>query len=98
MTKRNRSVALFMALAVFVVVLFSSLYTVENADHDCVGESCPICAQIAVCENTLHGFSMAAVAVAAIVFAPVFCALAVKPAFVSLFSDTLVSLKVKLSD
>lgn len=29
-----------------VSILFSSLFVVAEADHDCVGEDCPVCLQI----------------------------------------------------
>ncbi len=38
-------------------VLFSTFFIALEADHDCCGEDCPICAFIAVCENILLGMS-----------------------------------------
>lgn len=98
MTKKKRIISLVVAVAVFFVMLYSALYIAAEANHDCVGENCPICYQISVCENTLKNLSLA---VCAAVFSAAFtytlcrsissCA-AVIPSY------TLVSLKVKLTD
>lgn len=36
------------------VLLFSILFVVAEADHDCTHEDCPICACIRSCESLLH--------------------------------------------
>ena len=43
-------------LAVFLAaaVLFSALFVVLEADHDCDDENCSVCAQIGVCEDLLR--------------------------------------------
>lgn len=38
------------------VLLFSVLFVVAEADHDCTHEGCPICACIRICEALLHQF------------------------------------------
>ncbi|MCD7764406.1 MAG: hypothetical protein LUI14_14725 [Lachnospiraceae bacterium] len=96
--QKNRAAAFVIALVLLFVMCFSSFYVVKNANHHCFGEQCPICEQIAACENTLHGFSLAAAVIAAVLFVPALCTSAVKPLSVFSFSDTLVSLKVKLSN
>ena len=49
MTKRKRIISLVVAAAVLFVMLYSALYIAAEANHDCVGENCPICYQINVC-------------------------------------------------
>ena len=44
-----------MGLMLLVFVLFSAFCIAAEADHDCCGEDCPICACIQMCENTLRG-------------------------------------------
>ena len=51
----NRAFSGIMAVMMLVVVLFSAMFIVSHADHDCTGEDCPICACIQQCENILHG-------------------------------------------
>ena len=98
MTKKKRIISLVVAVAVFFVMLYSALYIAAEANHDCVGENCPICYQISVCENILKNLSLTV------------CAAAFTAAFtytlcISIFActdviigHTLVSLKVKLTD
>ena len=98
MEKKKRIAALLLAVAVLFVVLYSALFIVAEADHDCAGENCPICYQINICQNTLKKLSLAVFAAA---FAAAFTYTLCRD--ISVCTDyaqsyTLVSLKVKLSD
>ena len=98
MTKKKRIISLVVAVAFFFVVLYSALYIAAEANHDCVGENCPICYQISVCENTLKNLSLA---VSAAAFAAAFTYSLCRSIFscaAVIPSYTLVSLKVKLTD
>ena len=98
MKKKNRIIAMFLAVMVLFVMLYSALFIVAHAEHDCVGENCPICYQISVCENTLKNLSLAVCAVAfAAAFTYTLCRSISACADVTP-SYTLVSLKVKLTD
>ena len=98
MTKKKRIISLIIAVAVFFVMLYSALYIAAEANHDCVGENCPICYQISVCENTLKNLSLAVCAGAfAAAFTYTLCRSISACADVTP-SYTLVSLKVKLTD
>lgn len=96
MAKKNRIVAVLLAVMFFIVVLYSAAFVAAEADHDCVGENCPICYQISVCENALKNLSLA---VCAAVFAAALtytlCRSITACADV-IANYTLVSLKVKL--
>lgn len=97
-TKKKRIISLVVAVAVFFVMLYSALYIAAEANHNCVGENCPICYQISVCENTLKNLSLAVCAVAfAAAFTYTLCRSIFACADVTP-SYTLVSLKVKLTD
>ena len=98
MEKKKRIIAILLAVTVFFVMLYSALFIAVEADHDCVGEDCPICYQIDVCKNVLKNLSLA---VAAAAFAAAFTYTLCRG--ISVCTDcvqsyTLVSLKVKLSD
>ena len=98
MTKKKRIISLVVAVAVIFVMLYSALYIAAESNHDCVGENCPICYQISVCENTLKNLSLAVCAVAfAAAFTYTLCRSISACADVTP-SYTLVSLKVKLTD
>lgn len=43
-----------LGILLLIVVLFSSFYLAAEAGHDCVGEDCPVCVCIHLCENTLN--------------------------------------------
>ncbi len=98
MEKKKRIAALFLAMTVLFVVIYSALFIAVEADHDCVGENCPICYQINVCQNALKNLSLAVSAAGfAAVFTYTLCrGISVCTDYVQ--SYTLVFLKVKLSD
>lgn len=98
MTKKTRIAALLLAAAVLTVMLCSAFYLALEAGHDCIGDGCAICCQIAVCRNVLKKLSLSVCATA---FAAAFTYTLCRD--VSACTDyaqsyTLVSLKVKLSD
>ena len=53
--------------AVLFVVLFSSLYIMLEADHDCCGEDCHICETLENCHATLHQIGSVPVAGSAVI-------------------------------
>ncbi|MBQ9331211.1 MAG: AraC family transcriptional regulator [Oscillibacter sp.] len=96
--KTTRRAALVLTAVFALAVLVSSAFIVVHADHDCVGEGCPVCQQMAACAQTLRTLSSAAAA-AGTVFAALraltamrTCSAPERP-----FS-TPVALKVKLSN
>lgn len=98
MTKKMRSIALLVSFVVLFVMLCSAFYIVAEADHDCTGENCPICYQISVCQNTLKDLSFAVCTAAfGAAFTYTLCQ-SVSARTEDSQSNTLVSLKVKLSD
>ena len=93
--QRRRLLAGVMALAALLTLLLSAFYIAAEADHDCSGEDCVICAQLRQCEKLLC--CAAALAVAAAVFA------AVRLLFTARFAcgflrQTPVSARVRLND
>lgn len=42
------------ALIVLCALLFSALFLLEQAEHDCAGDGCRICAALAVCERIVR--------------------------------------------
>ena len=98
MSKKNRVLTVLLAMAVLFVVLSSSCYIAIEVDHDCVGEDCPICYQISVCEHTLRSVGQAVLVGTLAVFIGVF--MISMPAFSKklAYHTSLVSLKVKLSN
>ncbi len=56
-TRDRRITAGIMAVIMLFSLLFSVLFIAVEADHDCTGDDCPICACIQECGNTLRGFT-----------------------------------------
>lgn len=67
MKKASRVLAILFAVLFVCTMLTSVLFLAFEADHDCSGEDCPVCAQIAACQNllkTLFGAACGLLAVA----------------------------------
>ena len=96
--KRNRIAALLFAVTILVIMLYSAFFVAVEADHDCVGEGCPICYQVDACQNTLKSLSLAVcVTAVAVAFTYTLCR-CISLCTDNAQRDTLVSLKVKLSN
>lgn len=97
-SKVLRITAGIMGVMMLFIVLFSAFYIAAEADHDCCGEDCPICACIHQCENILRGIGDGA-AVQSAAVAPVILILFAAAFVIAAFSqDTLVSRKVRLNN
>ncbi len=96
--KKLKHLAPVLALLAAFIMLFSVLYIALEADHDCCGEGCSVCAQIRACEDLLWNILTAVLTAVAArcflvlrrVFAGVGCC--------AFHPHTLFALKVKLSD
>lgn len=97
MTKKNIAALILAAIAV-VVMLFSSLFIIEHADHDCVGENCPICEQLYSCAQNLKNLSVALLVAASIAALAFSLCNGVRRLASVYVPCTPVFLKVKLSD
>ena len=53
MAKRTRFAAACGAVLLVFALLFSVFFIVSEADHNCIGEDCPICHQIQTCQKLL---------------------------------------------
>ena len=94
---RQRIRAAVMAVMVLAAFFFLTLAIAFEADHECPGAGCEICARITACAETLRSFAVLAAAAAAFTFTAAFVPLSAKLPRIS-FRESLVTLKVKLSD
>ena len=97
MTKK-RVMAAVLAALILVVMLSSSLFIIEHADHDCTGEDCPICEQIYLCTQTLKTLSAAVMATCVFFLLAALLQIRIRQVEAACVSHTPVSLKVKLSN
>ena len=51
---RNRAVSWIILIVFILVIICSSAFIIVHADHDCTGEDCSICMELAQCHKTLH--------------------------------------------
>ncbi len=94
----RKALAGVIGMMMLVIMLFSGFYIAVEAEHDCTGDDCPICACIQLCINTLRGFTYgitaafsAAVPVLPILFtALIFCSV--------LLRETPISRKVRMNN
>lgn len=98
MTMGKRLIAAVLALSVVVVMLFSFCFIIEEAEHDCDGDDCQICYQISVCKNALKPLAIGFVAFVLAIYLYLFIFEQIVVACESQSYNSLVSLKVKLSD
>lgn len=76
-------------------MLLFSFYIAKEINHDCVGDNCPICQEISICENILRNISND-IAINGFVFIYTYISYKIILLYNPIFSKiTLVSLKVK---
>lgn len=98
MTKRKRLISVFLAFSVIFVILFSAVYIASESNHECTDGECIVCLHINMCKNafTVFKFIIASVFIFKAMFRLVS---SISENIASAFkANTLVSLKVKLSD
>lgn len=98
MKKNARLTALTLAAILAAVMLFSVLFVAAEADHDCSGEDCAVCFQINICVKTLESCTRAVASAAVAAFVCAAAAVSVCACMAAAENDSLVTLKVKLSD
>lgn len=96
--KKQKTFAFLICTVFLLAAFFSLLFIVGEADHDCTGEDCPVCACIHQTEQTLRqlGAGAAVTAVSAPVIArfvsTLVCVFPIVPC------ATLVRQKIRLND
>ena len=99
LTVRHKSIfTLLLTAAVCFAILFSLCFIAAEADHDCIGDGCPICCQLAVCDTVLK--TLVCVVISGLFSALLVCFISVLSAFTQkhILNTSPVCLKVKLSD
>ncbi len=93
-----RITACIMGLMMLVIMLFSAFYIAAEADHECSGEDCPICACIQQCENTLRSIGDGISVSSSVIIPFLFVLLGAVLFVIAVSSDTLISRKVRLNN
>lgn len=97
-TTAKKIAAVIISLLMIALVLFSFIYVVAEADHDCEGEHCQVCECIEICAGILQKFGFKAsssvqLGVAALI--PLLAAVILTGTYTG---TTPVSLKVRLNN
>lgn len=66
MSDQKRLLALMLCISLVFVLFTSSAYIAHEADHDCTGEECEICENIAQMEVLLRSFTLLGVVLLAL--------------------------------
>ncbi len=98
MKKRIRFFSFLLAGVVFFVLLFSVVFIAAEAEHDCSGHGCAVCAQIAACKERLETISLAVGIQVLCLFLRNIVVTTEKSRTMISWQPTLVRLKVKLSN
>lgn len=64
--------AIICAVMIAFALVFCSQFILAEEHHDCVGEDCPICSEIAFCQNAIDSLSFGfgfVLALSAVIFA-----------------------------
>lgn len=96
--RSTKGVAVFICLLFCFAMVFSVFFIAEEADHDCTGEDCPICAEIRVCANVLGSAAIVPAATAVCSILPLPFIQPQRCYDTEVHRATLVSLNVKLSN
>ena len=71
MKNSKKVFAVILVTAVLCAFLFSALFLIHESDHDCEGETCRICAMLAVCRTVIRSFAVLSVICAVILLSRV---------------------------
>ncbi len=98
MSNRKRILALVFCVGMLFVLFASSAYIAHEADHDCTGEDCEICENIAKMEALLQIFALLGVVLLLFTLLSFLRALRVEEALRACLTPTLVGWKVRLNN
>ncbi len=99
MTGRKRAGALLLCIGLVLVLSVSMAFIMHEAGHDCTGEDCPICRNIAINIRLLCTAGLAALALSAFCILPAaHTAYGRRDRHAYFCPETLVRWKIRLND
>ena len=96
MKAKRRILALILATVILMTVAASLFIIIHEADHDCCGKGCPVCALIEACTDTIRGVSLLIAALLVVTSAVLISVSGINLLKFFCKSQTPVSLKIKL--
>ena len=98
MKTKKRIIALALLFSLLFVMLFSAFYIASAANHECIGSECAVCGHIDICKKAFSSFAHLSFCAVMCVFGAYLIVAVTNTISPVCGRDTLVSLKVKLSD
>jgi len=99
MAERKRIGALLLCIGLVLVLSVSTVFIFHEADHECAGEDCPICRNIAVNIRLLRTIGLAALMLTAVFsLQAAHAACGRQDRYACDCPETLVSWKIRLND
>lgn len=96
--KHRRGLLIAACILFLTISLFSSLFVLQEYDHDCYGNDCPVCAFVHAAEQNLQQLNSGA-ATGVVLFLAVVAILAATSLWANpVAASTLVSKKVRLDN
>lgn len=62
--KHKKTIAKLVCILFIAAIFLSMIYIVKEANHDCIGDHCPICAHIQIAERTIGELGTAVILLA----------------------------------
>jgi hypothetical protein len=96
---KKRLIALLLLLCFFIVSLSATIFIIAQANHNCIGDGCPICAQLHNAHKLLEQAGKTTIIMSAVAVG-LFTAFTTRKGlhFFRLYSPTLVSVKTRLNN
>ena len=98
MNRKKRLLSSLLCVIFVAALIVSGALIATRLQHECLGESCPVCAAISGWERLLRGMALAAALESALLLAQRALGVFLAARFNGTTAHTLVTLKVKLSD
>ena len=98
MNRKKRLLSSLLCVIFVAALIVSGALIATRLQHECLGESCPVCAAISGWERLLRGMALAAALESALLLAQRALGVCLAARFNGRTAHTLVTLKVKLSD
>ena len=98
MNRKKRLLSSLLCVIFVAALIVSGALIATRLQHECLGESCPVCAAISGWERLLRGMALAAALESALLLAQRALDVCLAARFNGTTANTLVTLKVKLSD
>ena len=98
MNRKKRLLSSLLCVIFVAALIVSGALIATRLQHECLGESCPVCAAISGWERLLRGMALAAALESALLLAQRALGVCLAARFNGTTAHTLVTLQVKLSD